>query len=121
MQFDVLPDGRLVADTAGMAAVTQRKPATIRVICRELREEVGYDVDVAKALLAEQPTEPVLLTAAEVELYLGIPPNRLYQWVHRKLLKPVDRVGRSPRYWIDDLDRLRKSNGRSDTVTGGHE
>lgn len=101
-----LDEHRSIADTDGMQMVTRRRPATIRLVCRDIRTEDGYDVDQAAALLAQHQGEVVLVTAAQAEQYLAIPANRIYQWVHRKLLKPTDRLGRSPRYSVADLERL---------------
>ena len=106
-----LPDGRTVGDTAGMAALTGRHPATVRVLGRGLRGADGYDADVMTVVLAGKP-DPVLLTAQEAERYLGIPAGTIYVWVHRGRLAAVDRVGRSPRYWHVDLERLK----RRDTI-----
>lgn len=105
--FDVTePDGtvRTVGDTGGVHAVTGRPLATIRVVCRELRGPDGYDVELCERALRD--CEVVVLTASEAQRYLGIPANRIYQWVFRQVLAPVGRDGRRPQYLLSDLQRL---------------
>lgn len=105
MHLDVA-DGTVVADTAAMQAVTPRTAAAIRILCRDLRHPAGYELSSCLARLDAHPHDPPVVTAAEAHQYLGIPPNRIYQWVHRRRLTPVDRVGRHPRYSVADLIEL---------------
>lgn len=100
---------RTIADTQGMAALTARTPAAIRYICRDLRAPDGYDHDQCEALLDAHPDDPATVAAIDAERLpgIGIPANRIYQWVHIGVLRPVDWHGRSPLYAVDDLLRLR--------------
>lgn len=96
-----------VRDTQQLHAITGRAPATIRLVCRDLRGPTGYAYPDALERLDTNRADPVVLTAAQAEQYLGIPANRVYQWAHVGLIRPVDRDGRSPLYLVDDLIRLR--------------
>lgn len=91
-----------IADTQGMAALTGRRPATIRTVCE--RGPDGYDHDVCEALLDGVRGEVVALTAADAERYLGIPAGTTYSRVHRGHLRPVDQdeAGR-PMYALHHL------------------
>jgi excisionase family DNA binding protein len=102
------PPESLICDTARMAALTARRPATIRHLCRDLRGPAGYDYNQCLPILDAHPEEVVVLTAAEAEQYLGVKAGTVRQWVHRGLMKAVDRNGDGhPRYNSSDLQRLR--------------
>lgn len=105
---------RTIADTQGMAVLTARQPATIRVVCRGHRGPDGYDHDACVPLLAAHEGEVAAVSAADAERMPGvaIPANRIYQWVHVGLIEPVDWHGRSPLYAVDDLLRLRRKFDR---------
>lgn len=100
---------RTIADTQGMAALTARTPAAVRYVCRGLRGPDGYDHDACEALLDQHPADPATVSATDAERLpgIGIPANRIYQWVHVGLITAVDWHGRSPLYAVDDLVRLR--------------
>lgn len=91
-------------DTGPMAAVVGRSPEAVRAYC--VREDGGYDVDACEKALRKRPGDPVLLTAAEAEQYLGIPANRIYQWVFRRWLRSVGRRGRCLLFAEEHLSRL---------------
>jgi hypothetical protein len=99
-----LPDGRTIADTSAMAALTGRPVHAIRRHCP--REPRGYDADHCLTVLLAQP-DPVVLTAAQADRYLAIPAGTIYSWVSRGQLAPLDRVGGRPVYDVADLTRLR--------------
>jgi excisionase family DNA binding protein len=103
--FERREDGRVVADTAGMHALTGRSLAAIRMTCRRGTEGY-YDADECTDALIGTP-DPIVLTAAEAESYLGIKSNTVYKWVSRKRLRAVDRdrYGRG-QYALADLLRL---------------
>ncbi len=99
-----------VRDTQQLHAITGRQPATIRTVCRHLRGDGGYAYPEAVAVLDAQPDgEVATVSAADAERLpgIGIPANRIYQWVHVGLIRPADWHGRSPLYAVDELLRLR--------------
>lgn len=98
-----------VRDTQQLHVITGRAPATIRLVCRHLRGDGGYAYPDALETLDANPDDPAVVTAAEAGQMpgIGIPANRIYQWVHVGLLRPIDHDGRSPLYLVDDLVRLR--------------
>lgn len=105
MNLQYLPDGRMIGDTQLMAALTARPPATVRRHCT--RDEHGYDVRACEAVLREAD-DPVTVTAADAERYLGIPAVTVRTWAHRGQLHPLDRDGDGrPLYDVADLIRLR--------------
>ena len=81
-------DGRTVADTAALHAVTARRPETIRALCQ--RGERGYDLDACVEQL-DGADDPVLLTVPEAHGYLGVPLGTLYARIHRGQLRAVGR------------------------------
>lgn len=103
-----------ICDTARMVALTARRPETIRHVCRDLRGPDGYDYNQCLPILAAHPDEVVVvaLTAVEAERYLGIRAGTVAQWAFRKRLTEYDRVGSSPRYRVEDLERLRNRDAR---------
>lgn len=107
-------DGRTVADTAAVAAVTSRPTTTIRAICP--RGEHGYDLDHAVQQLEETPHDPIVLTIPEAARYLGIPSGRLYVRVHRGRLRPVGTRGRSDLYTLDALTSTNTNTGDSNVI-----
>lgn len=108
MKVDQLPDGRTIADTAALAAVTARSRYTIRRHCP--RETDGYDVATAETILA-QVQEPVLLTTPDIWRYLGIPAGTVYSWASRGVLRSYDRDGRGrPLYDAADIAALHDAN-----------
>jgi excisionase family DNA binding protein len=98
-------DGILVGDTGILAAITGRKPSTIRFACE--RGPDGYDADECTDTLIRTP-DPILLTSVEAKKYLGISPDRIYKWVERKKIRVLAKRGRSCLYAFDDLKRLAK-------------
>lgn len=100
----------VLSSTAEMVALTGRRADTIRHVCP--RQPGGYDYDQCAPLLDEHPEEIIAVTAAEAEQWMGISANRIYQWVFRKQIAPFDKVGRSPRYRVEELQRLRSREAR---------
>lgn len=98
------PDGRTIADTSAMAALTGRPTYAVRRHCH--RMPAGYDVAACETQLLAQP-DPVVLTAAQAHTYLGIPRGTIRSWVHRGQLAPLATVDGWPAYDVTDLDRLR--------------
>ena len=117
MVVNHLDDGRTVADTAGMHALSGRRHSIIRVVCRAYRGTDGYDVAACGAALDEHPMDAVLVTAAQAHTYLGIPPGTIWSWVSRGQLTPVDRAGRAPRYAVTDLTALRDRDTPAPSTT----
>jgi hypothetical protein len=105
-----LPDGRSIGDTQVLVALTARPAAAVRRHCH--RDEHGYDIDTATAVLAEVP-DPILLTARQAEQYLGIPSGTVYSWAGRRQLFSLDHTddGRQPLYDVGDLLKLRQKTG----------
>lgn len=99
------PDGRTIADTAAMAALTGRPAHAVRRHCP--REDRGYDVAHCETVLLAQP-DPVVLTAAQAERYMGIKAGTIYSWVSRGQLAPLDRCAGRPVYDVADLTRLQE-------------
>ena len=89
------PDGRTIADTSAMAALTGRPTYAVRRHCH--RMPAGYDVAACETQLLAQP-DPVVLTAAQAHTYLGIPAGTIYSWVSRGQLAPLDRADGRPVY-----------------------
>lgn len=107
-----LDEHRSIADTDGMQMVTGRRPATIRVVCRDIRAEDGYDVDQAAALLEEHQGEVVALSPTQIEEMFGIPANRINQRAHIGDICPVDHdADGRPLYLLRDLHRLWPNGG----------
>lgn len=108
MNLTHLPDGRSVADTAVLVALTARPPAAIRRHCQ--RGEHGYDVQACTEQLADVG-DPITLTARQAEQYLGIPSGTVYSWHSRRALRSLDHTpdGR-PLYDVGDLLRLRQGD-----------
>jgi len=102
---DHLPDGRTIADTAAMAALTGRPVHAIRRHCP--REPRGYDVARCETALLAQP-DPIVLTARDAEQYMGIPTGTIYSWVSRGQLAPLDRRDGRPVYDVVDLTKLKE-------------
>lgn len=96
-----------VRDTQQLHIITGRPPTAIRLVCRDLRGPDGYAYPDALERLDANRADPVVLTATQAEQYLGIPANRIYQWLHVGLITPIDHDGRSPLYLADDLVQLR--------------
>jgi hypothetical protein len=108
--------GRSVADTDAMAAVTGRTAWAIRAHCT--RQPAGYDVDDCAATLAAIP-DPILLTAAQAQQYLGIPAGTVRSWASRDHLQSHDRDQHGhPLYDLLDLARLR-TTGEPPESDGG--
>lgn len=106
MKLRHLDDGRSLADTQTMAALTARPPAAVRRYCT--RELLGYDVTTCTRQLAGTP-DPVTLSARQAQQYLGIPANTVYQWAYRRRLHSCDHDERGrPLYDVDDLMRLKE-------------
>lgn len=71
-------------------------------------------------LLGDRPTprpdEPLpdttLLTSAQIDDLLGIPPNRLKQWVFRKKLEPVQRGRRPLLFLLGDVEKCMENRRR---------
>lgn len=99
------PDGRTIADTSALAALTGRPAHAVRRHCP--REPDGYDVARCETALLAQP-DPVVLTAAQAERYLGIKAGTIYSWVSRGQLAPLDRCAGRPVYDVTDLTRLQE-------------
>ena len=108
MIIEHAPDGRTIADTSAMAALTGRPHAAVRRHCP--REQQGYDVARCETVLLAQP-DPVVLTAAQAERYLGIRAGTIYSWVSRGQLAPLDRCAGRPVYDVTDLVRLHDGRG----------
>ena len=87
-----LPDGRSIADTAALAALTGRSPWAVRTLCE--RGDNGYDVDDCTERLEANPGVGRLLTAAQAQQYLGVPAGTVRYWASRGLLHCR---GRNPR------------------------
>lgn len=104
MIVDHLPDGRTIADTAAMAALTGRPVHAIRRHCP--REPRGYDVARCETALLAQP-DPIVLTARDAEQYMGIKAGTIYSWVSRGQLAPLDRRDGRPVYDVADLTKLK--------------
>lgn len=105
MIVDHLPDGRTIADTQALVALTGRPVHAIRRHCP--REDRGYDVARCETALLAQP-DPIVLTAAQAQIYLGIPAGTIYSWVSRGQLAPLDRRAGRPVYDVADLTRLKE-------------
>ena len=105
MIVDHLPDGRTIADTAAMAALTGRPVHAIRRHCP--REPRGYDVARCETALLAQP-DPIVLTARDAEQYMGIKAGTIYSWVSRGQLAPLDRRDGRPVYDVADLTQLKE-------------
>jgi len=105
MIVDHLPDGRTIADTAAMAALTGRPVHAIRRHCP--REPRGYDVARCETALIAQP-DPIVLTARDAEQYMGIKAGTIYSWVSRGQLAPLDRRDGRPVYDVVDLTKLQE-------------
>lgn len=80
-----------VADTAAMRAITGRSAWSIRSTCP--RTSDGYDVAACTAQLHTDLYEPVLLTAAQAQLFLGVPAGTVRSWALRGRLVSHDRDG----------------------------
>lgn len=114
MIVDHLADGRTLADTAAMAALTGRPPATIRRHCRHTRHPEGrYDVQLCETALRAAP-DPILLSATQAEAHLGIPAGTVRSWASRQAIVPLDwgPTGQ-PLYDAAQLHRLHR-NPRED-------
>ena len=105
MIIDHLPDGRTLADTQALVALTGRPVAAIRRHCP--RTDRGYDVERCETALLAQP-DPIVLTCTEAERYMGIPAGTIYSWVSRGQLAPLDRRDGRPAYDVSDLTRLQE-------------
>lgn len=105
MKLQHLPDGRTIADTAVLVALTARPAAAVRKHCH--RDVGGYDVQACTEQLADVG-DPIVVTARQAEQYLGIPSGTVYSWASRRLLRSLDHTpdGR-PLYDVGDLLRLR--------------
>jgi hypothetical protein len=101
---DHLPDGRTIADTAAMAALTGRPVHAIRRHCP--RESRGYDVARCETALLAQP-DPIVLTARDAEQYMGIPTGTVRSWASRGLLHSLGLRDGWPAYDAADLAALR--------------
>lgn len=80
-----------VADTAAMHAITGRSAWSIRSTCP--RTPHGYDVAECSAQLRADLYEPTLLTAAQAQLFLGVPAGTVRSWAYRGRLTSHDRDG----------------------------
>lgn len=103
MIIDHLPDGRTLADTQALVALTGRPVAAIRRHCP--REQLGYDVERCETALLAQP-DPIVLTAREAARYMGIPAGTVRSWASRGQLAPLDERDGWPAYDVGDLARL---------------
>jgi hypothetical protein len=101
---DHLPDGRTIADTQALVALTGRPVHAIRRHCP--REDRGYDVARCETALLAQP-DPIVLTAHEAARYMGIPGGTVRSWASRGLLRPLGERDGWPAYDVADLARLR--------------
>lgn len=101
------PDGRTLADTRAMAAVSARPVGAVRRHCEHV-EPGRYDVEACINQLAEQPIDPVLISAADAQRYLRLPVGTVYSWAHRKLIRPLDVRDGQPLYDVNDLLALRR-------------
>lgn len=89
--------GRTLVDTQAMAMIAGRSAWSVRTLC--VRGEHGYDVDACALELSKDPAEPVLVTAAQAQRYLGIPAGNVRIWAFRRRLTSHARDGRgSPLY-----------------------
>jgi hypothetical protein len=100
---DHLPDGRTIADTQALVALTGRPVHAIRRHCP--REDRGYDVARCETALLAQP-DPIVLTARDAERYMGIPGGTVRSWASRGLLRPLGERDGWPAYDVSDLARL---------------
>lgn len=107
------PDGRTLADTAALAAVTGRSPTAVRRWCEPAAGGL-YDVAQAELVLAGVP-EPQLYPGSRLAgRAVGVSPSAVRMWVARRQLSSWDRTpdGR-PLYDLADLRRLagRRADG----------
>ena len=98
------PDGRTIADTQALVALTGRPAHAIRRWCE--RGSRGYAIDQCETALLANP-DPIVLTAAEARAYLGIPRGTIRSWVHRGQLAPLGERDGWPAYDVTDLTRLK--------------
>jgi hypothetical protein len=100
-------DDRYFRDTGALSILTGRSHWVIRANCH--REPDGYDVMASAARLEGVP-DPVLITAADAERYLGIRAATVRQWAHRQLISSYDRDRHgSPLYDVSELLQRRRS------------
>lgn len=74
-----------------MRAITGRSAWAIRSTCP--REPAGYDVAACTAQLHADPYEPILLTATQAQVFLGVPAVTVRSWAYRGRLVSHDRDG----------------------------
>lgn len=101
------PDGRTIADTQALVALTGRPAHAIRRWCE--RGSRGYAVDQCETALLANP-DPIVLTARDAEQYMGIKAGTIYSWVSRGQLAPLDRRDGRPVYDVADLVALREKS-----------
>ena len=77
-----------IADTQGMAALTGRRPATIRTVCE--RGPDGYDHDACSTALDKVKGEVLAMTAPDIARNYGVPVNTIYSRLRRDEIKPID-------------------------------
>ena len=96
-----------VRDTQQLHAITGRAPATIRLICRDLRGPDGYAYpDALERLDANPGVEVQAYTATEIERAYGIPANAIRVWRSRGFFQAIDRDDNGwPRYLLADVER----------------
>lgn len=100
-----LVDGRTVADTAALAALTARPAHTVRKHCD--RSADGYDVAQCIAALDGQPDPIVYPGSRLAAAAVGVSDGTVRSWAGRRKLRHLGRdpSGR-PLYDLDDLQRL---------------
>lgn len=79
---------------------------TVAVTPADLKEFALYVLENAEADKARQQHEgKTFLTSAEAQKALGVKRTTLWRWERSGYLTPV-RLGRSPRYRREDIERL---------------